>query len=222
MNSQAQAVALPSHLSRAEEFANFVTHGVGLVLSLAGIAVMSAVLGQGDGWRIAGCGIYLAALAGVYLMSTLSHTFEKGRIRTFFRALDQGTIYFLIVGTYTPFSLAYLHTPIWLALLAVCWGIAIWGFCSKVFFSHRLESVSMWPCIVLGAIPFASVPALFNVVSHAALLWMILGVVCYGLGLVFWVNDRRVKHFHAVWHVLVMAGSACHFLGILWFVAMAR
>ena len=127
-----------------------MTHGIGLVLSLAGVAVMAAVLGSGDGWRIAGCSIYLASLIGVYLMSTLSHTFETPRVRSFFRALDQGTIYLLIAATYTPFSMAYLHTAFWWTLLAIVWSIAFWGFFSKVFFAHRVESVSMWPCIVLG------------------------------------------------------------------------
>jgi hemolysin III len=80
----------------------------------------------------------------------------------------------------------------------------------------------MWPCIILGTIPFVCVPRLIGVVSLAALWWMLLGVAFYTLGLVFWVNDRRVRHFHAVWHVLVMAGSTCHFVGILFFVVLTR
>ena len=224
MSNQATTATLPlpSQLSAAEEFANFITHGIGLVLSLAGVVVMAAVLAYGDAWRIIGCSIYLASLIGVYLMSTLSHTFEAPRVRSFFRALDQGTIYFLIAATYTPFSLAYLHTWPWCMLLAVVWTIAFWGFLSKVFFAHRVEAVSMWPCILLGALPFASVPALLGIISTTALWWMLIGIGCYTLGLVFWVNDRRVKHFHAVWHVLVIAGSACHFVCILLFVAVVR
>jgi hemolysin III len=222
MSNQATTAVLPSQLSPAEEFANFITHGIGLVLSLAGVVVMAAVLAYGDVWRIVGCSIYLASLIGVYLMSTLSHTFETPRMRSFFRALDQGTIYFLIAATYTPFSLAYLHTWPWCMLLAVVWAIAFWGFLSKVFFAHRVEAVSMWPCILLGALPFASVPALLGIISTTALWWMLIGIGCYTLGLVFWVNDRRVRHFHAVWHVLVIAGSACHFVCILLFVAVVR
>jgi hemolysin III len=222
MNSQATTSILPSRLSPAEERANFVTHGVGLLLSLAGVAVMAGVLVNGDGWRIAGCSIYLASLIGVYLMSTLSHSFEEPRLRSFFRRLDQGTIYLLIAATYTPFSMAFLHSAFWFTLLAIVWTIAFWGFFSKVLLGHRVESVSMWPCIVLGAIPFVSIPALLGVVSLAALWWMLLGIACYTLGLVFWVNDTRVRHFHAVWHVLVIAGSACHFVSILLFVVLAR
>jgi hemolysin III len=222
MNGQATTAILPSQLSPGEEFANVVTHGIGLVLSLAGVAIMADALANGDGWRIAGCSIYLASLIGVYLMSTLSHTFETPRVRTFFRALDQGTIYFLIAATYTPFSMAYLHSWPWWVFLAAVWGVAFWGFFSKVLFAHRVEAVSMWPCIILGGIPFVSIPALIGVVEFSALWWMLLGIACYTLGLVFWVNDRRVKHFHAVWHLFVIAGSASHFVCILLFVAMAR
>lgn len=209
-------------LSPAEELANRITHGIGLILSLVGVAVMVTVLGQGDGWRIAGCTLYLGSLIAVYAMSTLSHTFEDERRRSLFRALDQGAIYLLIAATYTPFSMAYLHTVPWWIVLGLVWAIALWGFSSKVLFAHRVEEVSMWPCIVLGAIPFVCVPSLVGVVSLAALWWMLLGVAFYTLGLVFWVNDRRVRHFHAVWHVLVMAGSACHFIGIFVFVVLAR
>jgi hemolysin III len=222
MRSQATIATLPSTLSPAEEFANVLTHGIGLLLSLVGAAIMVSVLGHGDAWRIAGCIIYLASLSGVYLMSTLSHTFDTPHVRSFFRALDQGTIYFLIAATYTPFSMAYLHSWPWWVLLAVVWGVAFWGFFSKVFFAHRVESVSMWPCIILGVIPFVSVPALVGIVELTALWWMLIGIACYVLGLVFWLNDRRVKHFHAVWHLLVIAGSACHFVCILLFVALAQ
>jgi hemolysin III len=210
-----------SQLSRSEEFANRMTHGFGLVLSVAGTLIMAAVLGSGDFWRAAGCGVYLASLIALYAMSTLSHTFESPRLRSMFRSLDQGAIYLLIAGTYTPFSMAYLRTTPWWILLGLVWAVALYGFLSKVLLAYRVESVSMWPCIVLGAIPFIAIPKLMGMVSIEALWWMMIGVGCYTAGLVFWLNDRRVRHFHAVWHILVMAGSACHFIGILMFVALA-
>src|SRR3954465_15432669 len=89
----AESNALSTLLSPAEELANRITHGIGLLLSLVGVAVMVTVLGDGDGWRIAGCSLYLASLIAVYAMSTLSHTFEDRRRRSLFRALDQGAIY---------------------------------------------------------------------------------------------------------------------------------
>jgi hemolysin III len=138
-----------------------------------------------------------------------------------FRALDQGFIYFLIAATYTPFSLAYLRTTEWWLLLGAVWGVALYGFVSKVFFAHRVEAVSIWPYVLLGWLPIISVPALIHLVDDAAFWWMLVGGLCYTVGTVFLVCDQKVRHFHAIWHLLVIAGSACHFLAILLFVASA-
>jgi hemolysin III len=209
-------------LSAEEELANSITHGLGFAMSVVGAFVMADTLGVGDGWRIAGCSIFLTSMIAVYAMSTLSHVFQTPRLRTLFRAIDQGTIYLLIAGTYTPFSLAYLHTTPWWILLVAVWAVALYGFVSKVLFAHRVENVSMWPCIVCGALPFAAIPTLVTMLPLACLGWMMLGVACYVLGLVFWLNDHRVRHFHAMWHLLVMAGSAAHFSGILLFVVLPQ
>src|SRR5262245_21170080 len=124
-------------LSPAEELANAITHGIGLLLSIVGAIVMAAsVWGHGDKWRMIGCGVYLASLMAVSVMSTLSHSFQSPRRREFFRALDQGTIYLLIAATYTPFALMYLRTMPWWILLTAVWSVALWGFCAKVFYAH--------------------------------------------------------------------------------------
>lgn len=209
-------------LTAEEEIANCVTHGLGVVMSVVGAFVMADALGAGDGWRITGCSVFITAMIAVYAMSTLSHVFQSARLRTLFRAIDQGTIYLLIAGTYTPFSLAFLHGLPWWMLLAAVWVVAAYGFTSKVLFAHRVENVSMWPCLICGALPFLAIPTLMSVLPMACLGWMMTGVACYLLGLVFWLNDRKVRHFHAMWHLLVMAGSAAHFSGILLFVVLAR
>ena len=206
----------------AEELANAVTHGVGLAMSVLGALVMvAAVWGQGDAWRVVGCTVYVASLVAVYAMSTLSHSCTTPRWRSFFRALDQGFIYLLIVATYTPFSLVYLRTGPWWLLLVAMWAVAIYSFVAKVFFAHRVESVSVWPCVLLGWMPVIAAPTLLPIVSPAALWWMLVGGACYTLGTLFLIYDRKVRHFHAVWHLFVIAGSACHFLAIFLFVARA-
>jgi len=207
-------------LSRAEERANAATHGLGLLLSIVGAVVMAwIVVGDGDLWRGIGCSVYAASLIAVYAMSTLSHSATTPEWRSYFRALDQGCIYLLIAATYTPFSLAYLRTTPWWLLLGAIWSIALWGFLSKVVFSHRVESVALWPCILLGWMPTISVPALAGIVPVAAFWWMLTGGLCYTIGTIFLRYDYKVRHFHAVWHILVIAGSACHFLAIFAFVA---
>ena len=112
-------------------------------------------------------------------MSTLSHSFNNPRLRSFFRALDQGTIYLLIAGTYTPFSMAYLNTPVWNVVLGIVWLVAIGGFLSKVAFTHRVESVSAVPCLVLGGIQLIAIPTVLPMVGFTCLAWMVGGIVCY-------------------------------------------
>jgi hemolysin III len=221
MNARLALTGTTFRLSQSEELANSITHGIGLVLSLVGAVVMTTVYGSDDPWRIAGCSVYLTSLIAVYAMSTLSHCIQDPRRRSFYRALDQGSIYLLIAATYTPFSMAYLHTGPWWVLLGLVWLVALWGFLSKVLLRHRVEAVSMWPCVILGAMPFVAIPTLLGMLSLAALWWMLFGVACYVTGLWFWLNDRKVRHFHAVWHLLVIAGSMSHFMGILMFVLCA-
>lgn len=199
---------------------NAGTHALGLLLAVLGALVMAgAISADGDTWRTIGCVVYLASLVTVYAMSTLSHVISEPRWKLLFRRLDQGFIYLLIVATYTPFSLAYLRTGPWWALLVAMWAVAIVGFVSKVFFSHRVEAVSLASYLLLGWMPLLAAPTLLRIMPLGALLWMVGGGLCYTFGTLFLMNDERVRHFHAVWHVCVIAGSACHFLGILIFVA---
>jgi hemolysin III len=222
MNRQPPLAHSTYRLSPSEELVNSITHGIGLILSIIGTAVMVVALGRGDVWRSAGCGVYLASLITVYAMSTMLHSCQTPRWKSFFRALDQGSIYLLVAATYTPFSLAYLRTSVWWILLGVIWAVALHGFLAKVLFAYRVEAPTIWPCVLIGGIPFISTPTLLSVISIAALWWMLVGVVCYAVGLVFWINDERVRHFHAVWHVFVIVGSMCHFMGIYLFVVRVQ
>jgi len=208
--------------SDAYELWNALTHGAGLLLSIVGALVMGAtVYTTGDPWRIVGCGLFVVAMMAVYAASTLSHSGFAAPWRTFLRRVDQGAIYFLVVATYTPFGLAYLRTGAGWFLLAALWTGATVGFLSKFLFTHRLDANLLWTYVFLGALPTITIPWLWNDVPVGATLWMFLGGVCYLVGTIFLIHDARVRHFHAVWHLLVIAGSACHFLGILSSVASA-
>jgi hemolysin III len=101
------------------------------------------------------------------------------------------------------------------------WGIAVWGFSSKVLFAHRVEAVRVWPCVVLGWLPVIAAPSLMYLIPSTVLWWMLGGGVCYTLGVLFLIYDHKKRFFHAVWHLFVIAGSACHFLAILVFIAAA-
>jgi hemolysin III len=205
--------------SATDELVNAATHGLGLVVALVGaFAMSSTVLAIPDARLAFGCVVYLTSLVAVYAMSTFSHSATSVRWKSLFRQLDQAFIYLLIVGTYTPFSFAYLREPKWFALLAVMWVVAIVGFTAKLFFAHRVEACSVVPCVFLGWMPILAVPTLWYTAPAGAFTCMIAGGLCYTVGTLFLVYDERVRHFHAAWHLSVIAGSACHFFGIFAFV----
>jgi hemolysin III len=211
----------PWYRSEADELVHAITHGAGLALAVAGALVMAwTVITQGDAWRIAGCGMFLASLVGVYGASTLSHC-SFPRWKSFLRRVDQGVIYFLVVATYTPFGLAYMRTGAGWLLLAALWTGAFAGFFSKVLFAHRVDTASIWSYVVLGVLPTITIPWLWPMVPAGTAAWMFVGGMFYLLGTIFLINDARVRHFHAVWHLLVIAGSVCHFMAILAAVARA-
>ena len=206
-----------------EEVANTITHGLGFLLSVLGaIALTIWVFREGDAWRLVGCMIYAPSLVAVYATSTLSHSCSTPKLKRFFQMLDQGFIYVLITATYTPFSLVFLRTGRWWLFLAVMWTITIFGFLSKILLAHRIDAVSIWIYIALGWMPILAAPALVGLVPVAGLSWMLIGGLCYTVGTVFLAFGDHIRHFHALWHLLVIAGSACHFFVILLFVAPLR
>jgi hemolysin III len=219
---QAAPLRPPWYRSHADELVHALTHGAGLVLALAGALVMVAtVRASGDAWRVVGCGVFVACMVAVYAASTLSHSRFSPPWKSFLRRLDQGVIYLLVVATYTPFGLVYLRTEAGWLLLAALWTGALVGFVSKVMFAHRVETGLIWTYVALGVLPTVTIPWLWPLVPSGTGPWMFLGGMFYLVGTIFLVNDARVRHFHAVWHILVIAGSACHFLGILESVARA-
>ena len=200
---------------RDEEPINALTHGLGFLASIAGVSwLVSLALARGDGYQQVGVGIYGASLLAVYAASTLSHLFRQPRLRRLFRIIDQACIFLLIAGTFTPVSLTYLHEGLWWLLLGLIWTIALAGFFSKAIFAHRVESVSTVLHVALGWLPVSCVKPMIGQVPGGLFGWMLAGGICYTVGTVFLQRDERVPYFHAIWHLLVIAGSALHFWGI--------
>lgn len=200
----------------ADEIENAATHGMGFMLATVGAYLMLERLATGThGWLAVGCAMYLVSLLGVYSMSTMSHAATSLPRKFLYRQLDQGFIYLLIVATYTPFSIAFLHGPIWTLLLCAMWAVAIGGFVKKVFFAHHVNRVALLPPVLLGWMPIVSLPTLVQVAPAGAVNLILAGGACYTVGILFLAYDERVKHFHAVWHLSVIAGSTFHFLGIM-------
>lgn len=203
-------------LTRAEEMANTFTHGAGFVLSLVGGALLLTRAAQKDFSLAVVCGAYAASLSAVYLFSTLSHAVHRQPLRTYLRSWDQGVIYLLIAGTYSPFIWAYSDPGFRGPFLAMVWLAAAVGFVSKVFIKHRVDAITTITYVLLGWLPaFPLAPS----VARGCMFWMALGGIAYTVGTLFLQNDLRVSHFHAVWHLMVVAASAFHWYAIFTYVA---
>jgi hemolysin III len=214
------SLAMPSPAPRPprdarQEFANTITHAAGVVLSLVGAV---ALLASCTHWTIAlACGLYTATLVATYAASALSHGVQQPEWKHRLAVWDQGVIFLLIIGTYTPFLVAFLPSAWTLPVLALLWGAALLGFASKVLAEHRVDhTFSPLPYVALGWLP-AMILAPF--VPLACLAWMAAGGVVYTVGVIFLVLDHRVRYFHAAWHMFVLGGSGCHYFAILAFVA---
>jgi hemolysin III len=205
-------------LAPQEEMVNTITHGLGLVLSLLGtIAIIASARSIERGLAI-GCGVYAITLVVVYAISTLSHAVWQPRSKRRLRAWDQGVIYLLIAGTYTPFACLDLSSSARVLVLVGMWSVAGIGFLSKVWWEHRVGADFKAHSYVL----FGWLPALtmLHLVSLACLSWMAVGGLLYTLGTLFLALDRQFRFFHATWHMFVVAGSACHYYAILTFIVI--
>ncbi len=212
-------VNAPAPLSRAEEAANQITHALGLALAIGGTAaLLPPTFRYGDVLRIVGVCVYGATLVALYAASTLSHSFERPHLRHFFRTVDQVCIFLLIAGTFTPLALTYFRDGIWWwALFAAMWLLALSGICAKLFLTKQ-HNVTMMAYVALGWLPVLAIKPILESVPGAALTWMLAGGLCYSLGTWFLARDEDVPFFHAIWHVMVIAGSACHFYTVLRYV----
>jgi hemolysin III len=203
-----------TRLDRAE-WANTITHGLGLLLSLVAAPVLLLEAARrGDALQFAACAIYVSTMVAVYATSTCSHVFCTPRLRQLFRMLDQGFIYLFIAGTFTPIAATYLRAGSWWILPAAIWTVALSGFVSKVWLVHRIDCASVVVPVLLGWMPLTGGPALLEVIPAGLVWWMLAGGICYTAGTLFLMCDHRHHYLHAVWHLFVIAGSACHFFAI--------
>jgi hemolysin III len=206
-----------SAYSAAEEIASSVIHGIGIVLSIAGLAVLAAYAAPGGDVRhIASVGVYGSTLILLYTASTLYHGVPIERAKPLLRQLDHAAIFLLIAGTYTPFTLITLAGPWGWSLFAIVWTIALAGIWMIV---KRIEKrgVTIALYVGLGWIGLVAIGPLVRSLPAGGLWLLFGGGVCYTLGVPFYLS-RRLPFNHALWHVFVLAGSILQFFAVLLYV----
>lgn len=195
------------YLSPADERANTATHALGFLLSLlAGFIFWHATSTHELGMRIC-CGVFCLSMAVVYLFSTLSHAVHQPSLRNRLRAWDQGTIYGLIAGTYSPFIWQCSPSGFRWAIMSAVWIAAGLGFYSKVLSTYRINAISTVTYVLLGWLP--AIP-LLDQTPWASCVWMIGGGLFYTAGIALLVRGKQIRYAHAAWHCMVMLGSASH------------
>ncbi len=199
-----------------ERFNSF-THLAGLLLSAAGAAVLitRAAL-NGDAWQVVSFSIFAATMVLLYGASTLYHS-VRGTAKRVLVKFDHCAIYLLIAGTYTPLTLVTLRGAWGWSLFGTVWGLALVGILKELCIGReRVPSVPLYVAMGwLGAI--AAVP-LFEQLPSWGLAGLVAGGLFYMTGIIFYANDERWRHAHGVWHLFVLAGTACHYATVLYFV----
>lgn len=206
----------PAFYTWREEVIHSLTHGLGAVLSAIGMALLLALaVSYGDVWQVISFAIYGSSLFLLYLASTLYHSIQHPRLKHIFRICDHAAIYLLIAGTYTPFLLnSGVRESIGGVLLGVVWGLALMGVAFKTVFIGRYEKLATLGYVLMGWLSVLGFRELMANVPLDAVIWLGVGGVIYTLGVIFYAWERLPYH-HAIWHVFVLGGSACHFVAIL-------
>jgi hemolysin III len=216
MNAIDQSLPLPNWTqSAAEEVANGISHGIGLMGAIIGTPILIlAAFHHGDIPFLIGTIIFTATMLLVYLASTLYHGWPQTDTKSLLQVIDHAAIFLLIAGTYTPFALGPLRGGGGLALLGIVWALALFGVIMKAtrgVLRHRRLAMTLY--LGMGWIGLTLVRPLALAIPLSALLWLIAGGIAYTAGTLFFANER-LRYGHFIWHLFVLAGTSCHFAAV--------
>lgn len=206
------------YYSKAEEIINVVTHGIGFLLSIAALTLLVVFASlEGTALHIVSFSIYGASLVVLYFASTAFHISRNQKIRNRLNIFDHASIYLLIAGTYTPFALVTLNGAWGWSIFGVVWGMAIIGIILKFYFTGRFNTLSTLLYVFMGWIILIAISPLTTSLPFGGLMWLFAGGLSYTIGAVFFLMNR-LPYNHAIFHVLIVAGSICHFVAVFWYV----
>jgi hemolysin III len=207
-----------SQYTLAEEIVHAVSHGAGVILSIAGLSWMLYLsIAASDPWRIVASCVYGASLISLFLASTLYHALHASPRKHLFKLLDHCAIYVLIAGTYTPFLLVAIRSDTGWWLFVAIWSLATAGILTKLWFRHRYPRWSLFSYLLMGWLMVIAAPQVADAIGSNGMAWLIAGGVSYTVGAVFYMA-KRLTYSHAIWHFFVLAGGVCHFLAVVWYV----
>ena len=221
--SQATAPSIPGLTCPVtEEIINQWTHAFGCCLAVIGsVVLLSTVNRSSDIFLQFGCWVYAVSLVLLYLASTLSHSFQqRPKVRERFRTLDQVCIFMLIAGNYTPVAIMCCTGVSSAIPLCLVWLLAFVGSWLKICVT-RERMVPLWFYVIMAWAPAMGMWEAFGHLGKDGMFWVLAGAISYCTGVVFFAFDERVRGFHCLWHLLVIGGSACHFMVVYKYTALA-
>ena len=205
--------------SLGEEIMSAVIHGIGALLAIVAL-VLCTVISASHGSTVAVISsiIYGVTLIILYTMSTLYHSLAVNNAKRVFRIIDHCSIFLLIAGTYTPFTLVALEKPLGYYLFAIVWGIAILGIVLNSINLKKYKVISLISYVVLGWVIIFAYNPLKEAVDWSGVLLLISGGVIYTIGAIIYALGKKIKYFHSIFHMFVLAASILHFLAIVLYV----
>jgi hemolysin III len=212
---------MPATYTEREELANSLTHGLGAVLSVAGLALMVFFAAHnGDAWHVVSTAIFGTTLVLLYTASTLYHSLRGERLKQRLQKFDHAAIFLLIAGSYTPFVLVTLRGPWGWSLFGVVWGLAAAGVTIKFWLAGRFRLVSTLIYLAMGWLVMVAIKPLVAALPAGGLKLLFAGGLCYTGGAAFYLW-KRLPYHHAIWHLCVLAGSVCHWAAVFIYVVPA-
>ena len=202
--------------SKEEEISNSITHGIGVILSIAALVILIVFASlYGNVWHVVSFTLFGATMLLLYTSSTLLHALKPGQAKDFFEIMDHSSIYFFIAGSYTPFLLVAVQNSTGWTLFAIVWGLAIGGTIFKAFFVKKFLFTSTLLYVVMGWLIVFVWNDLVAAIHPTSLILLIIGGLLYTVGAIFYIW-KLFKHHHAVWHVFVLSATVCHFFAVLY------
>ncbi|MGR9115504.1 MAG: PAQR family membrane homeostasis protein TrhA [Gammaproteobacteria bacterium] len=204
--------------NKAERF-NTISALLGAIAAVPGVVwLVTLAVRQGDPWKIASFSIYGLTLIMVYVFAALYHG-SKGRAKVIFSKFDQLSIYLLIAGTYTPFTLVTLRGSVGWQVFAIIWGMALIGIILDLMPQNGKRMLQVVIYLVMGWLIVVALNPLLRALPMTGFYCLFLGGLFYTVGVVFFALDEKVSYFHGIWHIFVLAGSFSHYVVILYYVA---
>ncbi len=197
-----------------EEAANTWSHLIGALLSIAAlVALLIPSVQQADPWRIVSSSIYGTSMLLLFLASTSYHYASLPEVKAKLKTLDHCAIFLLIAGTYTPLLLIELRGELGWTIFGIVWSMALFGIIAKLYWAEKFKKISLFFSLAMGWLIVVAGDELLAELLSGALSWLVAGGLAYSVGAIFYAG-KRIPYNHAIWHLFVLLGSACHFVTV--------